>query len=123
MNVRRLFQFRLPTLLVAVAVVCGLLVANTRPHGDTLLGHVSSDEPGIWPGLWVSGEEFGWPWTYRVKPYDHWPAIAQDAFSVFDHSSLAANVAVGLLVLALAMISTEQILRGISRLKRQSTLS
>src|SRR5262245_27848814 len=96
MNVRGLLQFRLTTLLVAVAAVCALLVANTRPSTYRLLGHVSSDEPGIWPGLWVSGEEFGWPCTYHVKPSDHWPVIAKNAFDRFDRSALAANTAAAL---------------------------
>ncbi len=111
MNVRRLLQFRLATLLVAVAVICALLVANTRPGGDTFLGHVST----AGGGLWISGNEYGWPWTYRVKSDDFLPELVQIVFDEFHRSALAANVAVGLLLVAAVMASAELGLRAITR--------
>ena len=102
MSLRRLLQFRLPTLLIAVAVLCVLLVVNTRPSDPISLGHVSSDDPRLRPGLWIMGSEFGWPWTWKVESFKS----ASFDLTSFDHihyRGLAANVLAGLLIVALAM--------------------
>jgi hypothetical protein len=109
-NHRGLLQFRLPTLLVAVTVLCVLLVANTRPSEPISLGHVSSDDPRIRPGLWIMGNEFGWPWTWRVESFKS-ELFDQTPFDRIDYGGLAANVAAGLMVTLSAVFAAELLLR------------
>ena len=118
MSLRRLLQFRLPTLLIAVAAVCVLLAANTRPSQPLMLGHVSSDHPQIRPGLWVMGREFGWPLTWRVRPENHLPELLGNVFDEFHLTGLSANVAVGLLIVVGSMAASEFALSGLNRWRR-----
>jgi hypothetical protein len=118
MSLRRLPQFRLPTLLVAVAVVCLLLTANTRPSQPVMLGHVSMKEGG----LWIMGSEYGWPWTWRVQSEDHVPDLARYVFDEFHLTGLSANVAVGLLIVFGSIVASELTLWGRRRWRGKNGL-
>ena len=110
MRTLRWLQFRLATLLVAMAVLGVLLVVNTRPSEPVSLGHVSSDDPRIRPGLWIMGHEFGWPWTWRVESFKG-DLLDSTPFDRVHYGPLAGDVAAGLLIVAVAMFVTEILLR------------
>ena len=112
---RRVFvQFRLSTLFVAVTVAAILVFLNTRAGAPKLLGHVSSNEPPIAPGIFVMGNDFGWPWTYRTESFK----TDTIQIRVFDHLNwrpLAANIAVGLLAVLGVAASGDLLRRWMQR--------
>ena len=114
MSLRRLLQFRLPTLLIAVAAVCVLLAANTRPSQPVMLGHVSMKEGG----LWIMGSEYGWPWTWRVQSEGYVPDLVRHVFDEFHLTGLSANAAVGLLIVIGSMMASEVALWGLRHRRR-----
>jgi hypothetical protein len=113
MQWRRMFQFRLLTLFVTVAVLCFLIAANARPHSFRLLGHVTSDVPTIRPGLWISGEDYGWPWPYKTESFKT-EAIQITVFDQFYWLGFVGNLAVGLVILGCTGTRSEIILRFLS---------
>jgi hypothetical protein len=113
-------QFRLSTLFVAVTLAGVLTFLNTLPGPPKLLGHVSSDEPPIAPGMFVMGNDYGWPWTYRTESFK----TETIQIRVFDHLSwgpLAANIAVGLLAVIVFAIGTNLLLRLVQARERRET--
>lgn len=111
---RAFVQFRLSTLFVAVTVAALLAFLNTRPGPPKLLGHVSSDEPPMAPGMFVMGNDYGWPWTYRTESFK----TDTIQIRVFDHLNwrpLAANIAVGLLAVLVVAASGGLLRRWMQR--------
>lgn len=92
---RLIFELRLPTVFLLVALAGALIGLNLRPGEAKMLGHVSGDEPPIRPGLWILGNDYGWPWTYCTESFKT-DVIAIDAFDRFDWLCLAGNTAVAI---------------------------
>src|SRR5437016_11303206 len=87
-NRRERWAIRTAIALVLATAGCWLIAANIRPGQPILLGHVSSDEPPIRPGLWIHGNEFGWPWRYRTESFKT-DAIRIAVFDRFEWLPLA----------------------------------
>jgi hypothetical protein len=120
MRWRSLLRFRLPTLLVVVAILCGVLAANRRGEVD-VLGHMSFHDGPLAPGIWIVGRQYGWPyhWRSRALPTDYLPA-EQAAF--FEHDrfgALAANVLVAAALVATGAAVSEGTLWWLQRGKRR----
>lgn len=92
---RLIFELRLPTVFLLVGMASALIGLNLRAGDARPLGHVSSDKPPIRPGLWIVGNDYGWPWTYRTEAFKT-DIIAIDAFDRFDGLCLAGNMAVAI---------------------------
>jgi hypothetical protein len=116
---RHRFQFRLRSLFIAVTVFCVILNANLQPSRSRLLGHISSDDPMIRPGLWIIGHDYGWPWRYQTVGFktDDMPV---DPFDRFYSWALAGNVAVGIAI-TLAVIAAVRII-ALARLAAKKLL-
>ena len=104
-EMRALVRFHLLTLLFVVAALCGMLTLNARPH-PTVLGHISVHDGPLAPGVWVVGDDYGWPFYYHTKSYDYGHSQIRDVFDHFSWSALAGNILVLITVLlAVAGIS------------------
>ena len=106
MNWRRLFRFRLLTLLVAVAVFGGLLVANTRRHASRLLGHIAITDGPLMPGVFIIGHDYGWPWVYKTDSFKT-EQVQLTHFDAFSWPWLAGNMALGACFVVAAMALSE----------------
>src|SRR5579872_7135248 len=95
---RLIFELRLPTVFLLIALASALIGLNLRAGDARPLDHVSSDKPPIRPGLWIVGNDYGWPWTYRTEAFKT-DLIAIDAFDNFDWLSLVGNMAVAIVSL------------------------
>ena len=105
MRWRSLFRFRLLTLLLVVAALCALLVANTRRHSIDVLGHVTITEGPMAPGLWIFGHDYGWPFRYKTESFKTDDAYG-DFFDRFHWLGLVGDILVGLgLLVAVAALS------------------
>src|SRR5262249_54736909 len=106
---RPLFGVHLATVLLVGAGASVLYIANTRPS-STVLGHVTSFTPPIAPGLWIMGDDYGWPWVYRTESFKTEDVAIKD-FDRFEWKSLIADVAVGVAILVGIAVVAESILR------------
>jgi hypothetical protein len=106
MKWRRMFRFRILTLLVAVAVFGGLLVANTRRHSPRLFGHVVIHEGPLMPGMFVIGHDYGWPWVYKSESFKT-KHFSITYFDTFSWPWLAGNAAIGTCLVVAAMALCE----------------
>jgi hypothetical protein len=110
----------LATLLIAMAWSAVMVWLNTTPR----VWHVSH---------WVQGTksmtvvtDFGWPWHYfRDIEFDRNPAL--DLLILHDpkqsnHWALAADVAVGVLLVAVLTWASSQLLRGVTSSLRRNRL-
>jgi hypothetical protein len=104
-----LFRLHLATVLSVGAGALVLLLANTWPF-PKVLGHVSSSEPPIAPGLWIHGDDYGWPWVYKRESFKT-EAVPFGIFERFDRLSLVANATVGLAILLGIAVYVESAMR------------
>jgi hypothetical protein len=95
-RLQRLFGLHLATVLLVVAGSLMVYVANTWPS-PRLLGHVSSSEPPIAPGLWIHGDDYGWPWVYQTESFKTKDIVIK-SFDRFEWKNLIANAMVGLAI-------------------------
>jgi len=112
---RSLIRFRLLTLLLLVAVLGALLVANTRQHSHRTLGHVSGDAPPIFPGLWIFGHDYGWPFPYKTESFKT-DDIRIDVFDRFHWLGLVGDSLFGLALLLAAGALSELSLWALRRI-------
>ena len=73
------------------------------------MGHVTAEDGG---GT-IEGAEFGWPWTYRVEPFEYYPDLIRDVFRFFDGRNALANATVAMGTAFLAGIVWEYISRRV----------
>jgi hypothetical protein len=95
-------QLRLLTLLILVGILCGLIVANTRGR-PTVLGHVQIRSGPGWPGLFIFGWEYGWPWVYRTESFKG-ELFAGTGFDRLDRLAFLKNAGVGVSILVGAAV-------------------
>jgi hypothetical protein len=104
----RCFQFRLRTLMIVVTVFCVMQSINLRPSNRRTLGHIKSNAPPIAPGLWVMGEDYGWPWTYKTEQTD---LPQSDYFDRFYLWGLVGDIGVAALIALATVLATVNVLR------------
>jgi hypothetical protein len=98
------------TWLLAVIIVGVTVFLNTRSVSSDILGHVSSDEPPIRPGMVVFGDSYGWPWIYRIESFKT-EAIAITVFDQFRWLPLIGNAAVGLVAIVVVALLSQYVAR------------
>jgi hypothetical protein len=98
-NRRERWTIRTAVGLIVALVGYQLIDANVRPGRFTTLGHVSFEASHpLFPGVWISGHDYGWPWIYKTVSFKT-ESVRIDNFDEFNWTPLMGNAAVGLVIL------------------------
>jgi hypothetical protein len=107
-------RFRLSTLFVVITVLSVFLALNVRRGPFKMLGHVLDND---FTGTWISGWEYGWPWTYHTQPPEYASDEGHAAFDVIYWDNACWNSAVAMGVAIMVAAVWECTLRFVRRIR------